>query len=76
MVEKVEINGIKDSDVESFLIQFNSLQNFKAGKITCKWCKKIITMENLGGFLIKDKNLIIFCNSSECIDLGIKENEH
>lgn len=75
MKEKIEINGIRDSDINKFLSKYDLLDDFVSGKIGCNCCGEIITMENLGGFLVKNEKLIVLCNISECLDYGVKKYE-
>lgn len=73
MSEKIEVNGIKDSDVKALLEKFNILLEFNEGKIHCGSCGDVVTYENLGGFIIHNKQLLIFCNLPDCIDYSVSK---
>lgn len=72
MKENIEIKGIRDSDIKNFLSKYNLLNDFANSRIVCKCCNEIVTMENLGGFLIENGKLIVLCDLSECLDYGVK----
>ncbi len=75
MRENIEIKGIRDSDIDAFLEKFGELENFIQGKIKCNCCAEPISMANLGGFIIKNNRLVIFCNHTDCLEYGDNSNE-
>ncbi len=74
MKEEIELNAIRDSDIDSFLSKYDLLEKYISGQIHCVCCDEVITKNNLGGFFIKDGQVLMFCNLTECLDSAV--NNH
>ena len=74
MKEKIEINGIRDSEIDSLLEKFSLKEQFDSGQLKCECCDNLLTKENLGGFILKNKKLLVVCNLTECIEFLTRQH--
>jgi len=72
MQNYLNINGIKDSDIKEFINKYSDLISFENGTIKCKCCDEVVSMKNLGGFIVDKKKLLFFCNSNECLNYAVE----
>lgn len=72
MSEKIELPAVKKIDLESILSRFELTEQMNAGQLPCAYCGQSLTWDNLGALVVKNKNLVLYCNLAECIDAAAK----
>ena len=61
------VKAVHDNDLEDLLASLGCLELIKDGRATCKFCNKIITVDNLQA-IIPDQDTIAFCcNDLTCV---------
>ena len=58
---------VHDSELLALLEKLRIKQDIEDQKIKCKFCKEIITLDNLHSLFSESKEIKIVCDSSECI---------
>jgi hypothetical protein len=64
---KGEIKGIFEDDLQQFLKSIGELSEIRAGKVKCKNCGNIITIENLAIVYPDSGDIKYICNNPECV---------
>jgi len=54
------------SDLEQFLKNIKKYNDFKEGKILCKFCNEPITLDNICAILLRKDDFIFLCNKESC----------
>ena len=72
-MEKLGIRTILDDEVKKYLEELGLLELFELGKLSCIYCKDKINTYNIGGFLRKDGEIVVFCNKPDCFNKAIEE---
>ena len=62
-----DINAIHSRDLDKLLVKIGMLDDFNAGRITCKFCKNIITRDNLYSILPESGAFNFVCEDSICV---------
>lgn len=62
------------SDLEQFLKNIKKYNDFKEGKILCKFCNEPITLDNICAILLRKDNFIFLCNKEFCYTNYLKYN--
>ena len=60
-MEKLEIQAIYEDDIKGFMKELGLWKDYKKGKLKCL-CGKIITDDNLAGFIPKNKKPYALCS--------------
>lgn len=61
------LKAVYSSDLDSFLEQLGLSEAFNMGKVTCRYCKCIITKENLYAIVPVNGSIECCCNQPECV---------
>lgn len=64
---KEEVRVVHDDDLETFLDSLGILKQFKKGELTCKFCKKPVTFENLHSVFPQSGDIKAVCDDADCI---------
>ncbi len=65
------LRAIYDEEIKTFLQKLNLLQEIQNGERFCARCNKKITLENFGAVRKKNGEFFVYCNSPECVAMGI-----
>jgi len=65
--EKIKMNTVLENDIDKILNTFNLKDDFYNKKIKCKFCKEIITMDNIYSFLPESGSINLICDKESCI---------
>ncbi|RSN72488.1 hypothetical protein [Candidatus Methanodesulfokora washburnensis] len=57
-----------ERELEKVLSKLNLTEKIEKGELKCSICGKIITKENFGGILGRNGNILVICDSIECIE--------
>jgi len=66
-MQKETLRAVHDDDLEELLQSLGLLHDFRAGKLRCKFCKRIITWDNLHSLFPDSGAVKTVCNDIECI---------
>ena len=62
------IKAVYSSDIDVFLAKLEVLEQFNQGKCTCKYCKEVITRNNLYAIIpMPHKKVDMCCNRPDCV---------
>lgn len=71
------IKAVHDNNLESFLRSLGIYENLIGGKIKCKFCSVIISLENLSSIFPDSGSIKLSCDKPGCINkLNTYINEH
>ena len=65
--ENKEVQAVHERDLENLLNKLSLKDSFNAGVIKCKFCKNIITKENLYSLLSESGAVNFICDKPQCI---------
>ena len=66
-IQKDSILAVHDKDLEDILDGLGILNKLKSGKLKCKFCKNIITLENLHSIFPQSRSIKLVCDNPNCI---------
>jgi len=66
-IMRQELNAVFDDDLLPMLEQLGLLTKFNNGKINCKFCRDVITEENLASLLKQSGEIKFICDKQECL---------
>lgn len=76
--KKIKVKAILDTDLENLLKKTNQYESIIAGKIYCKNCNTVITIQNIGIVVPKKNNnensLEFYCERIDCTEKYSKSN--
>jgi hypothetical protein len=75
MSEKVELPSVRDRDLRSILDYHGLAVEIDAGSLLCSSCGDVMTWENIGAILVRGKDLVLFCNLSDCIEAAREDSQ-
>lgn len=75
-MEKETLRTVDDSDLEQLLKNLGVLNAVKSGEAKCKYCKDVITLDNLIALFPEGGNVKFVCNKSECVASFIEARSH
>jgi hypothetical protein len=62
------LKAVYSSDIDAFLEKLEVLEQFNQGKFACKYCKEVITRNNLYAIIpMPNKNVDMCCNRPDCV---------
>lgn len=61
------IKSIHDSDLEDVLKKVNIWEDVNASKVKCRFCDKVITLDNLYAFFAQGQKICVVCNEPTCV---------
>lgn len=64
---KESVRAVHDQDLEKVLEGLGILNKFKRGELECKFCKNIITFENLHSIFPQSGSIKLVCDGLNCI---------
>lgn len=71
--QQIELPCIRDRDLRKVLETHNIASKIDSEELLCDSCSEIITWENIGAILVKDRTLVICCDLAECMEsLSVK----
>jgi hypothetical protein len=62
-----KVLAVHDQDLEKVLEGLGILHKFKRGELKCKFCDRIITLENLHSIFPQSGDIKLVCDSYRCI---------
>lgn len=65
--EKKEINTVHERDLDNLLQRLGIKDKFDANKFKCKFCKDIITNDNIYSVLPESGGINFICNKPPCV---------
>jgi len=65
--DKKEIKAVHERDLDILLNKISEKDDFHAGKIGCKFCKDVITKENLYSLFSESGSVKFICDKPLCI---------
>lgn len=69
------MKAVYSSDIELFLEKLGLLDDFKADKITCRYCKEIISEKNLYAIVPHEDKIEFCCSKGACVLLLTEDAE-
>ena len=67
------LKAVYTTDLDSLLQSIGMLDSFSHGEVTCHYCQKTITKENLYALLPIDTSVEFCCNKPACVLAMTKE---
>jgi hypothetical protein len=64
---KEKVNVVHDQDLEAFLDKIGVLQDYLSGEKKCKFCKIVMTLDNLHSVFPQSGDVKFVCDKPECI---------
>jgi hypothetical protein len=61
------VSLIDDKNLEVLLKEIDHWQDLAKGALHCSRCEKILTLENLSGFVTNEDGYDFFCDSQNCL---------
>jgi len=74
MVERHEIKAVHEHNLEEMLKGLGMLEDVKEGRISCKFCGKTITLENLRCLYPKNDEVFFCCTDIECFMQAMQDS--
>lgn len=77
-VRQESISAVHDDDLENFLTSIGAIHDINSGKIKCKFCKDMITIESIQAVIPDSGSVSYICNKPKCVQdliLYTKESE-
>ncbi len=68
-----ELKAVYSTDLDVFLERIGKKHAFDTSTLFCRYCKDVISKENLYAFIPVDRDIQLCCNRPECIDSLIEE---
>jgi len=65
--EKTKMKMIQEDDLISYLKSLGMYQEILDGEISCKFCKTVITLENLQALFPDNDQISVVCSNIKCI---------
>ena len=72
---KATIDAIYETELEQFLLQAGLHADFHAGHQQCAVCGRVITVNNLFGFTVKQDSVVALCISGSCVESALSAAE-
>ena len=69
----VKVKAVHEADLEKYLESIGILNDILEGKISCRHCKDVITLENFLCMYPFDYELAISCNKPICYVRALQE---
>ena len=64
---KEKVRAVHDQDLEKLLDGLGILGKFKHGELQCKFCRGVITFDNLHSIFPQSGDIKFVCDSSKCV---------
>lgn len=61
------VKAVLDNDLSEFLDSIGVLGDIKAGRMKCKFCDEVVTLENLHAIFPDSGNISVICSDPECV---------
>lgn len=61
------LQAVHDDDLMTYMDSLGLLKEFQLGRLTCRTCGDVITMENLHAFLPDSGQIRVFCSKPDCV---------
>ncbi len=68
MTDRIELPSVRDRDLRNLLEHYGLADLVDRGLAFCASCGAAISWDNIGAILVDHKQLVLFCDFSECID--------
>lgn len=65
--DKKEMKAVHERDLDNLLVKLSLKDHFYAGKIKCKYCKDIVTKDNIYSLIHESGAVNFVCGKSECV---------
>ena len=66
-LKKEKMQAVHDDDLEGFLGSLDLLNEINSGKKKCKFCKEVISVNNIGVIFPDSGNINIICDNPICM---------
>jgi hypothetical protein len=76
MREKLFISAVRDRDLRIILHQHGLDSAIDNRELTCESCSTALFWDNIGAFTVKGTSIILYCDSSECLQAAQKGDRH
>lgn len=67
LMKDKELQAVHDDDLQELLCSLGVYDAILEGNYRCIYCKKTITLENLGAIIPVNNEILFACNNSICI---------
>jgi len=71
-VQNNRLQAVHDDDLASLLTSLGLHDKVNAGQCLCQFCKKVISMENLGAIIPLNGEITFSCDTLICINSMIE----
>lgn len=75
MSENHEISAVHSEDVVKLLNSLNLLQEVNEGRIHCKFCGRMITLDNFACIYPRRDEIIFCCDQIKCFEKAIQDSK-
>ena len=65
--DKKEIKAVHERDLDNLLTKISKKDDFYSGYLKCKFCKEIITKQNLYSLFTESGSINFICDKPKCI---------
>jgi hypothetical protein len=76
MRQKLDISAMRERDLRLLFERCGLSEKIKNGELVCPTCLHVITWETIGGFVVRQGQLVPFCNISECIEAATQRSSN
>ena len=60
------LKTVLDDELADFLASIGVLADLKAGRLKCKYCTELVTLDNFHAIFPDSGNISVVCSSLEC----------
>ena len=71
--EKIDISAVIDRDLLNVINEFGLSESFKSGQLTCPYCEKTLSFENIGAIKPTENSILLICDDYTCLTEAIKQ---
>ena len=74
MIPKKDLEAIHRQDIKTLLENWGLLDDFKTGKIKCRFCGDVMLEKNFGAIFPENKQIFFSCSKLNCLSkLSLKK---
>lgn len=67
IIAKEILKAVHDYDLEQLLQNLDLLEKIRNNQLKCKFCKNVVTLENLHSIFPQSGNIQMVCDNPDCI---------
>ena len=75
MSDILDVPAVRERELRSILEQRGLADAVDSGEKECAACSTRLTWSNIGALLVKDRQLVLFCDDSDCLSSAAQVNQ-